>query len=130
MSEFGRSKNQITFIYLSDSIRAKKALAYSRSAGIPIRDIDISKTILTGTQIAEIASNLGLRISELINQNHPTYVEKHAHLDLVENDWIKMIQHEPEIMKQPIAMRGEECVLIESPTDILRLTEPKHNYST
>jgi len=121
MGEIATSNRQITLFYSSKSIRAKKALAYAKAEGLPVQEIDILKTALTGTQIAELADRLHIEIKDLINQKHPAYHQKFNHHDLSERDWIKMIQHNPEIMKQPIALRGNITILVETPTDIIKI---------
>ena len=79
------------------------------------------KTPLTGTQITELADRLNIEIKDLVNQDHPAYVSHFEHHDFSERDWIKMIQHNPEIMKQPIALRGDVTILVETPTDIIKI---------
>lgn len=83
--------------------------------------IDILKTPLTGTQIAEIANRLGLDVKDLINQDHPAYAKKFEQSKLSSDDWIKMIKQNPEIMKQPIALRGDLTILVETPSDIIKI---------
>jgi arsenate reductase len=58
-----------------------------------------------------------------VNQNHPVFEKKFKGHDfeLSSNDWIKMIQHNPEIMKQPIAIRGDITILVETPSDIIKI---------
>lgn len=121
MGEIATSERQITLFYNSKSKRAKQTLAYAKSAGLPIQQIDILKTPLTGTQIAELSDRLEISVKDLVNQQHPTYTSKFEPHDFSSDDWIKMIRHNPEIMKQPIAIRGDVTILIETPTDILRL---------
>jgi arsenate reductase len=121
MGEIATSNKQITLFYNSNSTRAKQTLAYAKAEGLPILEIDILKTKLTGTQIAELADRLKSEIKDLVNQEHPAYTQKFEHHDFSENDWIKMIQHNPEIMKQPIALRGDITILVETPTDIIKI---------
>ena len=121
MGEIATSERQITVYYSSRSERVKQALAYARTKGIAVLEIDISKTPLTGTQIAEIAAMLNIPISDLVNQEHPAYSEKFIHRDLNEEDWITMIKENPEILRQPIAIRGKVAILVETPTDIIRV---------
>lgn len=121
MGEIATSVRQITFYYNSKSVRAKQALAYAKAKGVPILEIDILKTPLTGTQIAEIAERLNLKIQDLVNQEHPSYTSKFIHHNFSSTDWIKMIQHNPEILKQPIAIRGDKTILVETPTDIIKI---------
>ncbi|MDB4270646.1 hypothetical protein N9896_00990 [bacterium] len=62
-----------------------------------------------------------MEISDLVNQDHPSYKSRFEHHDFSSNDWIKIIQHNPEIMKQPIALRGNIIILVETPTDIIKI---------
>ncbi|SNR59416.1 arsenate reductase family protein [Lutibacter flavus] len=121
MGEIATSKRQITLFYSSISLRAKQTLAYAKAEGLPILEIDILKTPLTGTQIAELAGRLKIEIKDLVNQGHPTYMSHFAHHEFSSEDWIKMIKNNPEIMKQPIALRGEKTILVETPTDIIKI---------
>ena len=121
MGEIATSDRQITLFYNSKSKRAKQTLAYAKSEGWPIHEIDIIKNPPTGTQIAELADRLGMEVKDLVNQNHPAYTSKFEAHEFSSRDWIKMIRHNPEIMKQPIALRGNITILIETPTDILKI---------
>ena len=121
MGEIATSNRKITLFYSSNSVRAKQTLAYAKAEGFVIQEIDILKTKLTGTQITEIAGKLHIEVADLINQEHPSYTSNFEHHNFSTNDWIKMIQHNPEIMKQPIALRGDITILIETPTDIIKI---------
>jgi arsenate reductase len=121
MGEIATSDRQITLFYNSKSIRAKQTLAYAKTKGLPILDIDILKNPLTGTQIAELAKKLHIEIKDLVNQKHPAYSSRFEHHDFSSEDWIKMIRKNPEIMKQPIALRGDITILVETPTDIIKI---------
>ncbi|MFD1160973.1 arsenate reductase family protein [Hwangdonia seohaensis] len=115
------SDRQITLYYNSRSRIGKQALAYAKTHGLPIEEVDILKTPLTGTQITELAGRLGIKINELVNQEHYKYRKKFTAKCFSSEDWITMIQNHPEIMKQPIALRGERTVLVNTPTDIIRI---------
>lgn len=121
MGEIATSDRQITLFYSSASVRAKQTLAYARAEGLPIQEIDILKTPLTGTQIVELADRLQLKVADLVNQEHPAYKSQFEHHEFSTDDWIKMIRHNPEIMKQPIAIRGSVTILVETPTDIIKI---------
>lgn len=119
MGEIATSNRQITLFYDPNTQRGKETLAYALAEGLMVQDMDITKIKLTGTQIKELASKLGLKVCELINQDDPCYENKFEHHELSTEDWIKMIQHNPTIMKQPIALHGDKTKLIETPTQII-----------
>jgi arsenate reductase len=121
MGEIATSKRQITLFFSSKSVRAKQTLIYAKAEGLPLQQFDILKRRLTGTQIVEIANKLSLKVSDLVNQEHPQYSKHFEKHELSTEDWIKMIQHHPEIMKQPIALRGDIAILVETPTDIIKI---------
>ena len=121
MREIATSKRQITLFYVSDSIRAKQTFVYAKASGLPLQTVDLLKVKLTGTQIIELADRLNIEVSDLVNQEHPAYKANFTHHDLSTDDWIKMIQHHPEIMKQPIVLHENKTILVETPTDILNI---------
>ncbi|MEJ2584061.1 MAG: hypothetical protein P8Z38_03130 [Robiginitalea sp.] len=121
MGEIATSDRMITLFYNSKSRRAKQTLAYARAEGLPMEEIDLLKTPLTGTQIAELAGRLKLKVGDLVNQNHPAYKHLFEPHNLSTEDWIKLIQKNPEVMKQPIALRGDLTILVETPTDIIKI---------
>ncbi len=121
MGEIATSDRQITLFYNSKSVRAKQTLAYTEAEGLVVQKIDILATPPTGTQLAEIAGRLELKIEDLVNQDHPSYNSQFEHHDFSDDDWIKMIRHNPEILKQPIALRGDKTILVETPTDIINI---------
>jgi arsenate reductase (glutaredoxin) len=121
MSEIAISNRQINLIYISGSVRAKKVLALARTKELPIREMNLMDSMLTEEQLAEIANSLQRPVSELVNQDHPYFREHFGHLELSEMDWLTLIKHHPQLLKQPIAMCGDKTILIETPTDILKL---------
>jgi arsenate reductase len=121
MGQIATSKRQITLFYSSKSVKAKQTLAYAKAEGLPIQEIDVLRSKLTGTQIVELANRLHMEVADLVNQEHPSYKSNFEHHNFSTIDWIKMIRHNPEIMKQPIALRGDTTILVETPTDIIRI---------
>ncbi|MDB9882304.1 hypothetical protein OAD66_04130 [Bacteroidia bacterium] len=57
----------------------------------------------------------------MVNQEHPSYAKKFEEHNFSTDDWIKMIHHNPEIMRQPIAIKGDKTMMISSPRDIEKL---------
>ncbi|MGM1056655.1 MAG: arsenate reductase family protein [Bacteroidota bacterium] len=121
MGEIATSNRQITIYYNPESVIAEKTLIFAKAEGFAILEIDILKTPLTGTQIAELSSRLNLEVKDLVNQEHDSYKLKFESHNFSTDDWIKMIRNNPEIMRQPIALRGDTTVLVLTPTDILKL---------
>ena len=80
MGEIATSERQITLFYSSDSSRAKQALAYAKSEGLPIQKIDILKkysnfNIILGnsTSFGTYLKNDDSIISSLMNSKLNNY---------------------------------------------------------
>ncbi len=121
MGEIATSKRQITIYYNPESVIAEKTLAFARSEGLAILEIDILKTPLTGTQLAELADRLHMKIKGLVNLEHDFFKKISKTSEFSTDDWIKMIRNNPRIMRQPLALRGDTTVLVLTPTDILKV---------
>lgn len=121
MPEIATSNRQITLIYNSDSVRAKKTLALAQTKELPIREIDLLSTKLTGEQIGEIANGLHVSIQELVNHDHPFFKANFGNADFSDMDLLTMIEHNPQILKQPIAILGDKTILVDMPSDVLQL---------
>ncbi|WP_245726502.1 arsenate reductase family protein [Pricia antarctica] len=121
MGEIATSNREVILFYNPNSNIAKKTLAYAKAEGFPIRDVDIFKTPFTGTQLEEIASSLQIPISELANQDHPDFKAHFGHPVLLDDDWIKILRKNPQLIKEPIAMRGSKTILVKTPSDIIKL---------
>ena len=131
MGEIATSDRMITLFYNSNSRRAKQTLAYARAEGLPVEEIDLLKTPLTGTQIVELADRLQLHApgrpgrpaggATEVNQEHPSYKRHFEPHEFSTEDWIKLIRKNPGVMKQPIALRGSLTILVETPSDIIKI---------
>lgn len=121
MGEIATSNREIILFYNPDSIIAKNTLAYARSDNLPIREVDILKTPFTGTQLEELADRLQISIAELANQDHPDFKKSYGKPDLNDDDWIKILRRNPQLIKGPIAIRGDKTLLIRTPSEIVKL---------
>ncbi len=121
MGEIATSERQITIYYNPESIIAEKTLAFAKAEGMAIPEIDILKTPFTGTQLAELSSRLNMEIKDLVDQENDSYKLKFKAHNFSTDDWIKMIRSNPEIIRHPIALRGDNTVLVHTPTDILKV---------
>ncbi|WP_203458373.1 arsenate reductase family protein [Lacinutrix sp. WUR7] len=126
MGIISKHKNKIKLYYSSNSSLGKQTLAYVTASKKDVLAIDLSKTKLTGTQWIEIAEALHTPLSSLVNQKHPyftqNYTEKGIHLG--NEDWIKVLHKNPEVLKGSILIVDNSFYLLETPTDFLKHMEP------
>ncbi|OBX27075.1 hypothetical protein LX77_00542 [Gelidibacter algens] len=125
MGVISTDKNEIKLFFHSESSIGKQVLAYVLASEKKILTIDISKTNVTGTQWVELAKGLGVSISDLIDQEHPDFVKNYGdHPNLDQEDWLKLLDKQPEVLTKPIAIIGNQYVQLESEADFVKYIEP------
>jgi len=126
MGIISKHKNMIKLYYSSNSSLGKQTLAYVSASKKEILAIDLSKTKLTGTQWMEVAEALDTTLSSLVNQNHPDFTKIYSEkeIQLSNEDWIKVLHKNPEVLKGSILMVNNSFYLLETPIDFIKHLEP------
>lgn len=116
------TNRQITLLFNPNSYKGKQTLAYAKAASLHILEIDVLKTPLTGKQLLELAELLKIPIEYLINKNNSDYEKLIGKQKIFDSeDWVKVLKEHPKLMKYPIALKGNKAILVDTPTDILKL---------
>lgn len=115
-------ENQITLYFDPNSSRGKQTLVYAKTFNLPISEKDIYKEPFTGAQLVELARLLNISLSEIADTEKALYKEEIGDAkNFSKEDWITVLTQNPELVRSPIAMKGEKVMLINTPTDILQL---------
>lgn len=122
MGVIATDSNKITFYYNSNSNVDKQSLAYVQDSLKKILTIDVSKTKVSDTQWAEIATKLNLTLADLVNKNHPDFTKNYnSDTVLSEDDWIKVIQNNPDVIANAILVIEDKFYKIETPSQVRQL---------
>lgn len=121
MAGIATSERQITLFCNEESPIAKQTIAYAKAEHVSLLVINLLKTKLTGTQLAGIADKLGIAVKDLVAMERPEFKKKFGHVDLSTLDWLTAMRENPDIIKQPIALKGDKILLVETPSDILKI---------
>ncbi|WP_299226242.1 arsenate reductase family protein [uncultured Psychroserpens sp.] len=116
----------IKIYYSSSSSIGKQTYSYANASYKDLLVIDVTKTKVTGTVWKDLAEQMNLEISDLIDKEHPTYITHYnSNTQLTENDWIKVLQAHPEVLVYPIVIFDDKKYLqIKNPSDIQHLLDP------
>ncbi len=112
---------EILIYYNPSSSSDRKTVAYARSVSTHIRSYSYGESRRSSTYWQGMLNKLQIDPKKLFNKALPEYQEKLRGKDLNDEGWIKVLQHNPHLLRAPIAIRGNRVILCESPTDILRL---------
>ncbi|KQC33602.1 hypothetical protein AAU57_09925 [Nonlabens sp. YIK11] len=119
MVSIATDEHEITLIYNSDIKNHKEIFAYAKSADDNLNAIDVTKQKLTGTFFTELADLLGIQVKDLIPTDHSAFVQKHGeHVKLDNDGAIKILQHEPDMLIYPIAVKGKKAIVAKLYGDI------------
>lgn len=119
MGVLAKDKRQMNYIYSSASDLGTKVLGYVESLELDIMATDISRENLGDTILVEVADMLDVEFSELLSPEHPDVTDKFRDVRFSTDDWLKVIDKNPELLQNPIAINGEKAKIIRSRGDIL-----------
>lgn len=108
--------------YNPESRSDRSTVAYAKSMGLHIKSYAYGQTPSTETSWRRIVHALGRDPKELLNKAHPYYKEHIKGREFDEEGWIKVLRHNPAIMRSPIALSGNRVIVCETPSDVYKLT--------
>jgi len=114
-------QNEILLYFDPASSVSKKTLAYASSVSSSINMVDYSKEQFTPTIWRQILHMLSMEPKQMVNKANPYYQEKLKGRNFSEDDWINILSRHPDLIRSPIAIRGDKAVFVDNPTDVLRL---------
>lgn len=94
-----------------------------------IREIDVYKDTPTETQLMSVLTQLGIDVEKIIERESDIYKEKYEGKSFDVEGWIQILVQNPDMIKTPIAIKGNRAMLIETPSNILDL-DPDKGYDS
>ena len=116
-------RREILIYYNPDSSNDKKTVAHAQGLARHVKTYSFSQAPSSTTSWRQIMRSLDLHPKDLMNKAHPYYQANIKGREFTDEDWLNVIRYNPEILKAPIAIRGEKAVLCISATDIHRLID-------
>jgi len=116
-------KREILIYYNPESSADRRTVAHAKGMVPHLRSYAHGSTPSGGTSWLQIIRSLDLHPKELLNKAHPDYQKNIRGKEFDEEGWISVIKYNPQMIKCPIAMRGNRVVLCSTPTDIYRLID-------
>lgn len=109
---------ELKFIYNSNQLKERKALAYIKALDKHvINELDVYKTNITESQLADLAQKLGVGVAGLLDEEKEYYRDNLKGKDLSENDILGVITSNPEVLKTPIVSTHDSATFIGSAYD-------------
>jgi len=114
---------EILIYYDPESSPHRKTVAYAQSVVSHVKAYSFEKNPSTSSSWQMIIKSMGRHPKELMNKAHPYYQAHIRGREFSRESWINILQKNPQLLRAPIAVRGDRVILCESPTDIYKLME-------
>ncbi|MEQ8909770.1 MAG: hypothetical protein RIC95_11290 [Vicingaceae bacterium] len=114
-------ENTVEIYHKGDSYKVSQTMALIKSEKIKIQDFNIKSSPLTATQLKQFVDYSQLDLNDFFDRNAKEYDSKVKGKNLDQDDQLKLLIEEPELLKTPLAKMEDEVILIDTPTDVLRL---------
>ena len=116
-------QREIMIYYNPESSADRKTVAHAQGMSPHIKSYSYDKTPSTGTSWQMILHSLDMHPKEILNKAHPYYQSHIRGREFDKESWLKVLKYNPELIKAPIAIRGNRAILCTNPTDIYKLIE-------
>ena len=116
-------QREILIYYNPKSSSDRKTVAHAQSMSPYVKTFAFGKTPSTTTSWQMILDSLDLHPKDLMNKAHPFYQKHIRGREFNKLSWIRILQHNSNLIKAPIAIRGHKAILCRTPTDIYKLME-------
>lgn len=120
---------EILLFYKPGRKKDKNTLNLAKQVSAHINDRDVTMDPPTETQITEIVQLLDRPISDLIDRESEPFKRQYEKSDLTDDQWLKAITNEPDLLKTPIAFKGKRGIIVDTPSDVLDL-DPNKGYNS
>ena len=102
--------------------KCRATLALLREKGQEFDTINYYEVPLTIERLREIVEKLGLPVRNLLRSDEPLARSlKIAQRQLSDDELIKIMVDNPDLIQRPIVVRGDEAVLCRPPENVLKL---------
>lgn len=119
MGILANDKNQLNFIYSSGSKNGKQILAYVESMEKSVRSIDIANQNIGHALWVDIADKVGFKLGELFSMDHPDAPNVGNPEDFDTDDWLKLVDNNPDLLQNPIGIQGDRSKIFTSRASVM-----------
>lgn len=122
------SKRQVLIFYKPEQKKDKNTYDLAMQLTEHIRSVDVLKDKITETQLIEILNKLDRSPVDIVDKGSDSYIKNYDGVDLTDNDWLKALTANPEMLLTPIVFYGDRGMIVDTPSRVLDL-DPTHGYN-
>lgn len=119
---------QVLIFYKPEEKKDKNTYDLAMQLSKHIRSINVLKDKITETQLIEVLNKLDRKPTDLVDKSSDAYIKKYQDVDLTDDDWLKALIADPEMLFTPIVFYGKRGMLVDTPSRVLDL-DPTHGFN-
>ncbi len=109
------NSNEYLLIYNSSDLQDREAAGYLRTLNtVKVNEQDISKDMLTETQLIKAAKLLNVEIISLLDS------DKNISDDYSTDEILKLLRNQPSLLNTPFILSQERSFFVDSPLNLIK----------
>lgn len=114
-------KDELLLIYNAENARDRQTLAYALGITSKINRQEINSVRVSPSLFVYAVQKLGWDVKRLLNKADVEYQHHHRGHEYPIKMWFEAIRKRPSLLRAPIAILGDNAVVCDSPTDVMKL---------
>lgn len=98
--------------------KCREGLRYLQEKGIQPVIIDYMSSPLTEDEISDLVKLLGIRPIDMVRTHEELFKKELKNKNFTDQEWIKILAENPQLIKRPIVVTNQKAVLGQSPEAI------------
>ncbi|WP_234110437.1 ArsC/Spx/MgsR family protein [Chryseobacterium sp. R2A-55] len=101
----------ITLLHHHSCSKSRCVLDYLEEEKIPYELVDFINYPIPEAYLKSVLQKLNLPVDAIIRKNEVLFQEKFADQNLSEDEWVKILIDNPELMQRPILIKDEIAII-------------------
>lgn len=101
----------IKILHNNSCSKSRGILEFLDENNVPFEIIDIIEDPLSETEIKTVLRKLNMGVHEIIRKNDPLFKEKYSNENFSDEEWIKVLTQNPDLIQRPILIKGSVAMI-------------------
>lgn len=116
-----RHQNLLKIYYNPRCSKSREGLLFIEQKGYEYELVNYMKDGISAKEIKEFLNKSGLDVTAIIRTNEELYKLQYKGMELSEEEWIKVLVENPQLLQRPLVIKGTHAVLARPAEEIQKL---------